>query len=182
LELGQHVDFALGKQIRFHGGFQYANIYTTNTNVATSASTASAISVETDLINSTNTMKYSGFGPRIGADLSYMWSNGFAVYANGASALLVGSRNTNYSSLAVTNIVSGLPGLPISSTGSNSNTTIVPEIEAKAGATYTYSMAQGNVSIDAGWMWANYFNAQASSEDLMNFAVHGPFAGFKWVG
>ena len=178
IELGQHVDFGKWKKIRFHGGFEYANIQTTSTNLQISPNTATVFD-DSNITSSTATMKYSGFGPRIGADLSYDVENGVAFYAKAASALLAGSQQFNATVIAVEQ--------PIDiDTQSSSNTAIIPELEAKTGATYTCNMARGDLSVDLGWMWVNYFNAQAfqgnQSTLTTDFGVQGPYIGLKWVG
>ena len=175
LEFGQHAHFGEWKNIRFHGGVQYAHLANSldvNGNLV-AAGVATPNSLDTD-------SKFNGFGPRIGADYWYNWGNGFAMYANGASALLVGTESFNdtwkIGALATQ-----------SSTGSA--TFVVPELEAKLGVKYTYAMAQGDLSLDAGWMWVNYFNA-LHNRDIdglggvveTNVAFQGPFLGLKWVG
>lgn len=172
VEFGQHVDFGDFKNIRFHGGLQYARIqssalvrnYVSNA-VATTATPQGTYSTVGNL-------KFNGVGPRIGADMSYDFGNGFAVYGNGATSLLVGDTKVNYSSTVVPR-VDGVRG---------SKTAIVPEIEAKLGLTYTYAMAQGDVSLDAGWSFINYFNAQNSGSGTTDFGLQGPYVGMKWVG
>lgn len=168
LEFGQHVDFSPMSKIRFHGGAQYAYLQTKNTIKGTG----------THYLSFSNNLRYSGFGPRAGADMAYDWGNGFGVYANTAAAVLVGTKKftdtLSHSVLGVTSV-------------NGSTTAIVPELEAKLGATYTYAMAQGDLSIDAGWMWINYFdplqNGIAFGETSeTNVGYQGPFVGLKWVG
>lgn len=166
-ELGQHVDFGEFKNIRFHGGAQYARIDTDfwfQQNVFATRN-------DTD-------MEFHGFGPRVGADMSFDWGNGFAIYANSAAAILVG--DSEFSTWTTVNGVQ----TPVSR---GSNTIIVPELEAKLGAAYSYPMAQGDLTIDGGYMWVNYFNAQHFATTPLgvittDFAVHGPYVGVKWVG
>lgn len=162
-EFGQHVDFGEQKNIRFHGGAQYVRIehefrsHFRGNNV-------NLFSVDTD---------FNGFGPRLGMDMSYDLGNGFAIYGNGATALLIGtsSFNTNLANLVFT---------------SGSKTIMSPELEGKLGATYTYAMAQGDLSLDVGYMWVNYFDVSRTPViDILtntNFSLSGPYIGAKWVG
>jgi len=170
LEFGQHVDFGEFKNIRFHGGVQYARIKTDTSSVGTVA----VDGVATNFALSGN-RTFNGFGPRIGADMSYDLGNGLSVYANGATAILAGTSkaNLNYATTGVA-----------TRSGSTSRNAIVPEVEAKLGLGYTYAMAQGDLSLDVGYMWVNYFNAQQSFVvgDDSDFGLHGPYFGLKWVG
>ena len=176
LEFGQHAHFGEWKNIRFHGGVQYGYINNTVDLNGVAGTRADTESTQT---------KYSGFGPRIGADYWYNWGNGIAMYANGASALLVGNRSFNET---YTNLTIGTP--IVFNTFNGSATTIVPELEGKLGLTYGYAMSQGDLSLDIGWMWVNYFNAVSNLDPLSHafcpqesdFAVQGPFVGLKWVG
>lgn len=163
-EFGQHVDFGERKNIRFHGGAQYANLKNTGT-FSNILNTGQNAGLE---------MKFSGFGPRAGADFSYDWGNGFEMYANTAGAILVGtSKFSTWNNLAAT-------------TASGSKNSVVPEVEAKLGAKYNYAMAQGVVSLDGGWMFVNYFNANHTMGNVLNgetdVAFNGPYIGLKWVG
>lgn len=175
VELGQHVDFSEWKIIRFHGGVQFARVQ----------HDYRLYSLTTQYLGAES--KYSGFGPRIGADMSYNLGNGFAVYANGATALLIGSSKFDNSFLNgyASDSFYGVAG------GHGSRRTMVPELEAKLGAKYSYAMAQGNLILDGGYMWVNYFNANHTivapttttySIRESNFALSGPYVGLKWIG
>ena len=168
-EFGQHVDFGDRKKIRFHGGLQYARI-------KQDVDRSNFFSIGT----SDNDLKYTGIGPRTGLDMSYDVGNGFAIYANGAAAVLVGKSKFNDS-------------FTLASTGgtfitSGSKTAIVPELEAKLGLKYFYPMAQGDLTLDAGWMWVNYFDVHHTAPLFVsNFSetdvgLQGPYVGLKWVG
>lgn len=176
IEFGQHVDFGDNKAIRFHGGAQYARV----ANHIDSASNVSFTS--TDPVVSVVALgqdqdyhhTYNGFGPRVGMDMSYDWGNGLGIYANGATAILAGTRSNSLAySDTLGNVVSS----------NQSRTAIVPVIDAKLGATYTYAMAQGDLTLDAGWMWVNYFSARSNANnDVSDFGLQGPFIGLKWLG
>ncbi len=170
LEFGQHVDFGEFENIRFHGGVQYARLKTEFGAAALTGVTPNTVAW---VAGSNHT--FNGFGPRIGADMSYDLGNGLSVYANGATAILVGTSKASYA-------VGSTPG--VSATFSASRNAMVPEVEAKLGLGYSFAMAQGDLSLDLGYMWVNYFNAQhtVSLTDDSDFALHGPYFGVKWVG
>lgn len=183
LEVGQHVDFGDGKNIRFHAGAQYARIETHSTLIMSGQSTSTAFPFTTTVIAKPT---YNGFGPRLGADMMYGLSHGINLYANAATALLAGTTKYTNSYNKVDQRQNVTTTLAQFST-IGSSPMIVPELDAKLGATYTYAMAQGDVMVDAGWMWVNYFNAQQTSVDGLSpvnqdFAVQGPFVGLKWMG
>lgn len=179
-EFGQHVDFGEFKKIRFHGGVQYARINTDTLHASNDALYTTNNSITSGGYTLSSASKYSGFGPRIGADYSYELGNGLAVYAKGASTILAGTSKVTAtaSSTAVNNAAFGLPESLIAS-----RTVLVPEVEAKLGMTYNWAVAQGDLALDVGYMWVNYFNAQQSATSAdSNFGLNGPFAGLKWVG
>ena len=181
VEFGQHVDFDELSQMRLHGGIEYARIATNiNTGLSSTVYTTSTA------------MSYNGFGPRVGMDLSYGLNgisstlSGLNIYGKAASALLVGSRgfNTTVITQHGTAYTSG------SQAGS-----IVPELEAKLGAKYTYATTRGDLDFDIGWMWNNYFNVQnaaysEASATVINayfpsnsdFGLQGLYFGLKWTG
>ncbi|MDF1758184.1 MAG: Lpg1974 family pore-forming outer membrane protein [Legionellaceae bacterium] len=181
LEFGQHVDFGENKSIRFHGGVQYARLTSDNSTNATGSVITATNTTPSFNTRSTNNPSYNGFGPRLGADMGYDWGNGLGIYANGGAALLAGS--SKYSSTKTNNLTGR------SLTTSGSTTTVVPELEAKLGATYSYAMAQGDVTLDIGWMWVNYFNVVRSQGSQVfdapssgDFGLQGPYIGLKWMG
>ncbi len=195
-ELGQLVNFTNSTTIRFHGGFQYANIQTTVANTIASYNTANEANEYLNITNSNTSMKYSGFGPRLGIDLFYNLKQNFTIYGKTASALLVGGSKFNQFVLGEYTAVNvySLSG-PLNVAGSGSTTAVVPEIEAKTGARYTHTIGNSDITLDAGWMWANYFSAQNTSasahglaasgrpiQTQLNFQIQGGYVGLKWLG
>jgi hypothetical protein len=166
VELGQFVDFSANKKMRFHGGVQYVNM----------SSTDNVYTIATGTLNNNSwTSTYSGFGPRTGLDLNYVFGNGFGIYAKGAVALFMGTGK--FSSF---DVYTGGPGTP----QHGSRSAMVPELEGKLGADYTYAMAQGDLTIDAGYMIVDYFQCQTKGPGLCdsNFSLAGPYLGLKYVG
>lgn len=175
LEFGQHVDFGEFKNIRFHGGVQYARI-------ETDIKRHSVDTVDNVSYSDKSNAKFNGFGPRVGADMSYDLGNGLAMYGNAAVAVLAGEHK--YSEAAGNSSVGGLT----LSKHVQSDTVLVPELEAKLGLKYTYAMAQGELTLDGGWMWVDYLNAQKAGDGIgvtpweSDFGLQGPYLGLKWVG
>jgi Legionella pneumophila major outer membrane protein precursor len=196
LEMAQHVDFGDYTNVRFHGGLQYARIRNdAYTNLPASNLLLGVPFPVATLVPqayfATNA-KFDGIGPRVGADTSYDMKNGFSLYANTALALLVGTSDFN----ALLTVAPGTPATAGTFTASASKNHVVPEVEAKIGGKYSHAMAQGNLTVDAGWMFVNYFNAQhaigvaggLAAPGLgavifeTDFAVNGPYVGLHWVG
>lgn len=178
-EFGQHVDFGEQKSIRFHAGAQYARInHEFRSQLGRGRDRDDDANFRDDdgrrnrnllAVNTT----YNGFGPRAGMDMAYDVGNGIALYGKAAGAVLVGTSSFNSNLLNVLRT-------------SGSHTTMAPELEGKLGATYTYGMAQGDLSLDVGYMWVNYFNpVHTPVLDVLtnsNFALNGLYFGAKWVG
>jgi hypothetical protein len=181
-EFGQHVDFGEYKNIRFHGGAQYARLeykkhssYVRNfpaSYVLDNLGEIVLVPAATDSGVNRVEHTFRGVGPRLGADMSYDWLNGFGLYANGAAALLVGDNRVNDTSDVEPNRAS--------------YTATIPELEVKLGLKYTYAMTQGNLTLDGGYMVVNYWDVfhvvQAGIDGTSSFGMHGPFLGLNYVG
>ena len=163
IEMGQEVNFSDMKNIRLHGGVQFSRVNQTMFGADVFGDTFS------------NRTTFNGFGPRVGIDSNYGLGNGFGIYANAAGSLLIGTMKQSDMLNAT-----GFPASNISA----SKTTMVPELEAKLGARYDYAMAQGDLTLDAGYMWVNYFDGTVAAVggEYSNFALNGVYMGLKWVG
>lgn len=185
IEFGQHVDFGENNSVRFHAGFDWARVGYTAQNdqngTVTLTPIAGGASVTPSFDNNiTYQATYNGFGPRIGSDWAYDWGNGLGMYANGAMGLLAGTSKNTGTYLNVNT------GSSVSET--NSATIVVPELEGKLGLTYDYATSMGDLTLDVGWMWVNYFGAlkaagtyQGAPTDV-NFGLQGPYVGARWMG
>ncbi len=195
LEFGQHVDVGEKKAFRFHGGVQYARVANQVNIYANASGTGNSMRGPVTTINGTDNVDYTltfkrkptfnGFGPRVGADLGYDFGYGLGIYANGAGALLAGSSKVS-SIYYSTGVVSG-DTTPRSFNQSASRPAVVPELEAKLGLSYDYAVAQGDLTLDVGWMWLNYFNATQSispstTPSSGDFGLQGLYFGLKWMG
>ena len=192
LEFGQHVDFTEASKIRFHAGAQYGRVNTSESGVY--ANNVGVTDVTTGAVVGaySNSSTYNGFGPRTGADLSYGFGNGFSLYGNGAATLLVGKSKFSTSLVGTRVIDIPLDVHAWDNTTYGSSTAVVPELEAKLGAVYTYAMTSGDLTLDAGYMWVNYFNVQTgdtyaayntSTAGAQNdFSLNGVYFGLNWRG
>ncbi|NBX84617.1 MAG: hypothetical protein EBQ95_03300 [Gammaproteobacteria bacterium] len=174
IEFGQHVDFGANKFVRLHAGAQFAR-------VASDANVTSTITAPTTPVttNAVITGVYNGFGPRVGVDLDYGFGNGFDIYGTAGVGALAGSSKTNYNESLATSTGSYITNY--------NDPRIVPTVDAKLGAMYTYSLAQGDLSFDAGWLWNEYVGAIESAGSSTgahnnNFGIQGLYFGMKWVG
>ncbi|MCE0722114.1 MULTISPECIES: Lpg1974 family pore-forming outer membrane protein [Legionella] len=179
-EFGQYVDFSANKKIRFHGGFQFASIKRSVHAFATDFDAG----IPDFTVGFNGSTQYNGFGPRTGIDMNYVFGNGFGIYAKAAAAVLVGSQKHSYGVDFVD--TDGDAGFGIFTVDvSGTRTSIVPELEAKLGASYTYAMAQGDLTLDAGYMWFDYIHALNTTVlpvTSTDFAAAGPYFGLKYVG
>ncbi|WP_133133936.1 Lpg1974 family pore-forming outer membrane protein [Legionella parisiensis] len=181
-EFGQFVDFSANKKIRFHGGFQFASIKRSVHAFATDFDAG----IPDYTVGFNGDTQYNGFGPRTGIDMNYVFGNGFGIYAKAAAAVLVGSQKHGYN-VGFVDADGSVPLLPVVFTAdvSGTRTSIVPELEAKLGASYAYPMAQGNLILDAGYMWFDYIHALNTTVlpvTSTDFAAAGPYFGLKYIG
>lgn len=171
VEMGQLVEFGDMKSIRFHGGVQYGRVRTGVQMIEPTDPLASGGAWD---------VTYNGFGPRFGADMRYGLGNGFGIYGKAATAILAGTTSNSISSYLG------------SAYTANSATAIIPEVEGKLGIDYTAALAMGDLTMDIGWMWVNYFNVAQPNPNYndyfvytfsqQDFGLQGLYFGMKWLG
>ncbi|WP_133131130.1 Lpg1974 family pore-forming outer membrane protein [Legionella yabuuchiae] len=196
LEFGHQVSFTERNKIRFHGGAQYTQIKNSQT-IPDYTDVSRDDDNNIEIRNSTiaHSATFNGFGPRLGADMSYQLGKGFTIFANGAAALLAG---TSKSAFTLTGTVTENNTVSMNTASIRyQQTSVISELEGKLGLEYCYPTSHGNLILNAGYLWINYINAiqpfnlaQALRESLESepdairedFSVHGPFLGIKWNG
>lgn len=195
MEFGQHVDFGENKFARLHAGMNYSRVAFTGNNVLLWGNDNTG-GIDNSAVFNYSTV-FNGFGPRVGMDLNYEWGNGLGVYGTGALSVLAG---TTKSSRAFNDYNINNSDLAYGSSVGSSQHRVVGELDAKLGFMYTYAMAQGDLSLDVGWAFAQYIGAlntstyaegyytdtdhptSASSDRSSNFGIQGLYFGLKWIG
>ena len=175
----------LGKKtnIRYFGGTQY--IYAKINRTIHEFEITSFEPVNTLFQESKMTTRFGGFGPRLGIDMTRDLKYGFALFAQGAMALLVGESKAK---LAGANI-STINVYPFSAYGKKTH--IVPELEAQLGANYQWDTKNGQFGLWAGWYFQHYFDLfilppgesinPATIFTQNNLSLDGPFIKGTWV-
>jgi len=178
-EFGQTVNFGEHVDTRFHAGLQYAQIKNT---LDQSVNSSNVAIYNEETIES----KFDGIGPRLGMDSSYSFGNGLSVFGNVAGSLLVG--NLKYNETGVQTNANGTGTTAAGTiTSASADNSIVPEMDAKLGLSYTKPLAQGDLSAEVGYEVANYWNStsytsSAGDADKTDFGYDGIFFGLKWLG
>ncbi|HHF0525599.1 TPA: Lpg1974 family pore-forming outer membrane protein [Legionella anisa] len=183
LEFAQTSHFGKKTNIRFYGGGQYlyAKIKRANFEYEQPPSDPSPTLFQ----ESTTHTKFQGAGPRAGVDMSHDLNHGFALFAQSAMTLLSGQGRAKLSGANL----SGPNVSPFSAEAKQTH--IVPELEAKLGASYQWHTNNGQFSLMAGWMWQYYYelfllppggNANPiTTVSRHDFSLDGPFIKGKWV-
>lgn len=178
IEIGQQVDFGEMMDIRFHGGFEYADFDFTMTANETGIT-------DTRFTNyKQKTAKFNGFGPKIGMDLTYNVLDGLSVYGKSSVAALVWTTKSQNQQGFVDPTI---PDLTTTFNGKQDNQ-IVPVIALNVGFQYTWVIFQNVYSLDAGYMWSDYMaiarnlDAETGRPTDANFYLQGPYIGIRWIG
>ena len=192
-ELGQTATYGQRTSYRFFGGFQYSRIQTRYNN------TFDLVPPDPTMPATSNEMvdiKFTGFGPRVGADIDHDLFKGVHVYANSGLGLLLGQKKTSTNTPALS-VPGGatLPGILSSVSGvTSSRIAMVPEVDLKVGANYGFEAFKGQMVAGIGYMWVNYFHAQDYFVDALSattgnsrkssrdFGLSGLYFGLTWRG
>ena len=59
----------------------------------------------------------------------------------------------------------------------------VPLLDFKLGANYKHDVYHGELTLDAGWLWVDYFAViDQNGNDNGNVSFQGLYFGLKWLG
>lgn len=154
LEFGHEINVLTRELFRLHAGFTYARIKNTFTNHPKLFLTSSPY------FTSTDTLSYTGFGPRIGVDVNYAVGWGFSLYAKTAGGLLIGTAKQSINGyINVVNNIYGVIPFGTNNFISSRNNVIVPELDAKLGVNYEYRLPNADLNLNLGYLWTTYLRA-----------------------
>lgn len=177
LESGYSLDLDPNKMVRLHAGAQFAHLSNSELLGAGAGTIDGRVILGTQ--STDGHTSYNGFGPRAGFNFNYDWHQ-FGVYSNVAGAVLAGS--TKFSKYFTFDTGT-------SSVSNASTMTVVPEIDAALGAKYHYLSSYGDLTLDGGWMWVNYWGALDALDisglgtvQATNISFQGPYLGLHWLG
>ncbi|WP_454784917.1 Lpg1974 family pore-forming outer membrane protein [Legionella sp. WA2024007413] len=182
LEFAQTSHFGKKKTIRFYAGGQYVN-----TRITRSDNQFEKLPSDPTphiIQRSVAYTKFQGAGPRVGVDMSRDMKYGFALFAQSAMTLLTGQGKASLSG-------ANLSGIAFPFSAQAKQTRLVPELEAKLGASYQLAVGNGQISLMGGWMWQHYLHMfllppggnsnPATTVTQHDFSLDGPFIKGKWV-
>jgi hypothetical protein len=167
LEFGQSLAFGEKLNFRAHGGIQIAELKedwsqdVDNNGVPNNNGT----------LLSTDMNKPSGAGIRVGLDSYYDVGRGISIFVRTAGAILYMENKHTGGPRGLTNA--------FWASGTETITSLAPEVELSIGAKYAYEFDEGDLSIRLGWEEIVYFNTAFLNSSL---SWNGGVIGFKWVG
>lgn len=175
---GQHADVSAFKDVHFFAGLQYAQFFHEYFNYY--APTPTSEFLELTDINRFNKANFSGIGPVIGFDFTYITPFGVNLEGLLNSSLLYGNSRT------ITGTILGPSGLIVARHNASLKR-VVPSLEAKLGLNVTREFETGQVSLYAGYQVLNYFNAlihitPTSTSYNNDYGLFGPYGGISWKG
>lgn len=189
LEFGKEINMWERELLRLHAGLEYARIKNTFTNHP-------KLFLNSDpYFTSTDTISYTGIGPRVGADINYDVGCGFSLYIKTAGSLLVGrTRQSINGYLNVVNNIYGTIPFGTNNFRSSNNNVVVPELEAKLGVNYDYKFPCGDLGLNLGYMWITYLRSIVAYTGIgvvgsslgvpttTHFDLNGFYFNVKWSG
>lgn len=154
VELGHQIQLGERELLRLAAGLEYANIKNRFTNHPRLFLNGNPY------FTSTDTLRYSGAGPRLGADFDYAVSCGWNLFVKTAGSLLIGTaKQSIHGYIDAGNRIYGVIPYGVNNYVSSQSNVLVPEFEAKLGANYEHRFAQGKLGLSLGYMWMTYLRS-----------------------
>lgn len=157
LTFGQFIDIGCRLQVHPNVGVRYLDL---ERKLDSYFQFFTLSGIFSDDLNVNSKADFSGVGPLLGVDGSYYLGYGFGIVGHADTALLVGNADPT------DHLVNRLFILPTTSSTSNltSNSTrqIVPVVDGKLGADYTFvfnNNANSDLTLEVGYQVDHYFNA-----------------------
>ena len=190
LDAGQMVGYGYNTQLRFFAGLSGGQLKETFT-------TSFQDNAKTFNISYTNKSQFTGVGPLFGVDTLYKLPYSIGVTGTLSASALIGSLNPSTTYAYTSPQVSGIN---YQSIAPRNTTQLVPGLHGKLGLNHAHLFDNGSIwTIEAGYEYANYFNAivaynpltvfgdvttgtialSSLGKTVSNFAVNGPFVNLS---
>jgi hypothetical protein len=155
-------------------------------------------------INTDTSSTFTGAGPRIGLDGTYFITNRFGITAEMATSLLLGSidSSTTFNAYDANPSTGNNPAVN-TTLANQSQTKIIPEVDAKIAAEYSipFNTNGSSLTLAAGYMLEDYINGinqilptalvpgalnggtiaiESSTNQESDLSLNGPFASLAW--
>jgi hypothetical protein len=164
LDAGQHVNFGCNAHLRFLAGIRYAELKNTfEANYLFPVEVNSEAQLETITVNTIQTSKFKGAGPRVGLDADYKLGCGFSLVGETTGSILVGKFKTNFDERDLITAGNGAVTLldTVSSVHQDGLTRMVPNLNAKLGLAYSYQFnncSKTRMTVEAGYQAEEFFH------------------------
>jgi len=168
LDVGQYLDIGTRFQTRLFAGLRYAALKQDVSNTLSLAATdvSDASSAVRDSVS-----KFTGIGPRLGVDTTYHINNSFGVVSHLATGLLIGNVDHDVTA-------------PNATFTADTQTRVVPEIDAKLGFDYTvpFKDQASNMTVEAGYQVTQYIDAIDSGFrfNTSGIGFNGPYLNLNF--
>lgn len=197
LDAGQTVDFGRHVETRFFIGLSDAFLRE-QVNATYSGATVTGAHQGPYSIMQEVTANFTGLGPRVGFDASYITQSGFGFIGQAAASVLIGSSYSKTTYVGSSQELKDLynQALNFQSIRDQNVTQVIPGFDAKLGAIYSRAFSKGTLfTLAGGYQAAVYVNAinqylpaslvvplstggifvSTMSHTQSNYSVQGPF-------
>lgn len=166
LDVGQVMGSSPNWQFRLFGGLRYTNIenkFETFYQDMSDTFLRSGFDGDGYILQDN---KMEGVGPRLGAKLSFQFTDFFSLIAEGGSAILVADKHSSYRDTEPANPTTLFP-LTIYEQRESSEDEIVPNLDAKIGLNFHTCYHTHVIGVELGYLVNHYFNAATRYKPIM---------------